>query len=91
MKMKKLSFALFISLFLINSCIVVKYQGGGEDEEVRMIELSPKPEIPMSDELVRSPEGDMVAIPCRKTGSSLMLKKKLLRIFLLLLSIPITL
>lgn len=46
---------------MLQSCIVVKYQGKDNDEEVQKLELSPKPEIPMSDKLVKSPDGDMIA------------------------------
>lgn len=54
----------FIIVFLIilgaNSCIVVKYDNIQSDVEPK-ISLSPKPEIKMSDIIVRSEKGDMIA------------------------------
>ncbi len=44
----------------ITGCIVVKEKGAEERQPV--INLSPKPEIPLSDELVRSESGDMIAL-----------------------------
>ena len=46
------------TIFFINSCIIVK---NDEESRVQKITLSPKPVIPMSDELVRSKAGDMIS------------------------------
>ena len=57
--MKKI-FLLFIPLILLSSCIIVKYK----KEEVKpdqKFELSPKPKIEMSKQVVRSDFGDMIA------------------------------
>lgn len=50
---------IFVSIFYLSSCIVVKHEG--ETDVAPAITLSPKPEIDMSDELVRSMRGDMIA------------------------------
>lgn len=50
---------LICAAFFTNGCLIVRETG--RDAEVENIELSPKPEIPMSEELVRSREGDMIA------------------------------
>lgn len=50
-------------LFIFTSCIVVKYDGS-EDEEnsaETIIELSPKPEIPISRSIIKSETGDLIA------------------------------
>jgi hypothetical protein len=54
---KYFSFILLITLF--TGCIVVKHRT--MVEENIEVTLSPKPEIPMSDILVRSKKGDMIA------------------------------
>ena len=59
--MKHLKYIYIILLLpvILNSCLIVKYP---ESKEVHStISLSPKPEIPMSDILVRSKQGDMIA------------------------------
>ncbi|OGU38291.1 MAG: hypothetical protein A2X61_03200 [Ignavibacteria bacterium GWB2_35_12] len=53
------SIILILTLVLISGCIVVKHNT--VEDEVTMINLSPKPEIPMSDKLVRSKKGDIIA------------------------------
>lgn len=50
---------LLLTLILISGCIVVKHKPVTDD--VSTITLSPKPEIPMSDKLVRSKKGDIIA------------------------------
>jgi hypothetical protein len=50
----------FLILFLLSSCIIVK-NTFNEDAILPKINLSPKPEIEMSDEIVRSPKGDVIA------------------------------
>lgn len=50
---------IILIFILISSCIVVKHKPVAD--EVIMINLSPKPEIPMSDKLVRSKKGDIIA------------------------------
>ncbi|HEX3074826.1 MAG TPA: hypothetical protein VHP30_14530 [Ignavibacteriales bacterium] len=45
---------------MFQGCIIVKNDGG--DDTPVVLNLSPKPEIPMSDELVRSKKGDMIAL-----------------------------
>jgi hypothetical protein len=52
--------AAFLTMTAFSSCLIVKEQ----DNEVQIeptITLSPKPEIPMSEDLVRSKTGDMIA------------------------------
>lgn len=48
---------------LFSSCIVVKYQGidDGENQQETIIELSPKSEIPISNNIVKSETGDFIA------------------------------
>ncbi len=53
------SITLFLILIIISGCIVVKHNT--VEDDVMMINLSPKPEIPMSDKLVRSKKGDIIA------------------------------
>ncbi|MES2766151.1 MAG: hypothetical protein V4642_09800 [Bacteroidota bacterium] len=56
---KNFLFAIFLSAaFFANGCIIVRTP---DDVETEDIELSPKPEIAMSEEIVRSREGDMIA------------------------------
>lgn len=56
------SIIILFFLFIASSCIVVKNDTYIEDStEKQVINLSPKPLIPMSDELVRSSDGDMIA------------------------------
>jgi hypothetical protein len=50
---------LILAIITLHSCIIVK-NDTGEDKPL-VLNLSPKPEIPMSDELVRSKAGDMIA------------------------------
>ena len=50
---------LFVSTLFTTSCIIVKLKPEVPDQP--MVNLSPKPEIPMSDKLVRSSKGDMIA------------------------------
>jgi len=59
MKLKSMLFSLIITVLLsCNSCLVVKIE---DDYTVQEIKLSPKPTIKMSDKLVRSAKGDMIA------------------------------
>ncbi len=53
-------FMILFSLLFISGCLVVK-RPADDSAEVLSYVLSPKPEIPMSDELVRSKKGDMIA------------------------------
>ncbi|MCL5991150.1 MAG: hypothetical protein M1419_03495 [Bacteroidetes bacterium] len=53
------SITLLLILIIISGCIVVKHNT--VEDDVMMINLSPKPEIPMSDKLVRSKKGDIIA------------------------------
>lgn len=67
MIIRKLSFSFFIIclLFLISflpSCIVVKEEIKEEEEFLPSIIISPKPEIEMSDVVVRSKKGDMISM-----------------------------
>lgn len=55
----KIIFSVLLIL-IANSCIIVKYDNQDTDVAPE-ISLSPKPEIPMSDILVRSSKGDMIA------------------------------
>jgi len=50
---------LILTIILISGCIVVRHKPVAD--EVTMINLSPKPEIQMSDKLVRSKKGDIIA------------------------------
>ncbi len=62
--MNRLKYIFLLLAFVsLNSCIVVRYEGGEEMEDVQetVVALSPKPEIPISDKLVRSDPGDLVA------------------------------
>lgn len=54
---------MLILLFSIitTSCIIVKHENERDDVDPEM-NLSPKPEIPMGDLLVRSPKGDMISL-----------------------------
>ncbi len=57
--MKKSIYILSI-IFVLNSCIIIKEKE--QKEEIKTsIALSPKPEIEMSDQMVRSGLGDMIA------------------------------
>lgn len=47
-------------IFSVSSCIVVKHENTQSDVAPE-VSLSPKPEIAMSDKLVRSDKGDMIA------------------------------
>ena len=59
MKLKIVFFSLIIAVLLsFNSCLVVKIH---DDYVVQEIKLSPKPTIKMSEKLVRSTKGDMIA------------------------------
>lgn len=49
----------FFLIFFLNSCIVVKEKE--VDEREALLHISPKPEIALSEELVRSKIGDMIA------------------------------
>ena len=51
--------SLFILLFVIGGCVVVKQEE--EPDYTPPVILSPKPDIEMSDELIRSKAGDMIA------------------------------
>lgn len=57
--MKK-TFLIFLPLIYLSSCIVVKYDKK-QQEAPQLIELSPKPQITMSNQVVRSDFGDMIA------------------------------
>lgn len=49
-------------LLAFTSCIVVKYEGSPDDDSTQtIIELSPKPEIPISRSILRSEPGDLIA------------------------------
>lgn len=59
------SLALAASLALLSGCIAVREQGSSssaQEPDTRSVELSEKPAVPMSDELVRSDAGDMIAL-----------------------------
>lgn len=59
MKLKSIFFSLIITILLsFNSCLVVKID---DDYTIREIKLSPKPIVEMSEKLVRSAKGDMIA------------------------------
>jgi hypothetical protein len=51
---------IILTLFYLSSCVVVKYDKK-QQEAPQMIELSPKPQITMSNQVVRSDFGDMIA------------------------------
>ena len=59
MKLKTSLILFFIFGFIFESCIVIKNEA--PKQQAPRINLSPKPEIPMSDNLVRSKQGDMIA------------------------------
>lgn len=52
---------IFFFVFAFSSCIVVKEQVDEESDIEQYTILSPKPEIPMSDVILRSSKGDMVS------------------------------
>lgn len=54
----KIIFAFLILSLTLNSCLFVR---NANVEQTKTINLSPKPTIPMSEEIVRSPQGDMIA------------------------------
>ncbi len=52
----------FFLVFALSSCIVVKYESSeGDGEAVTVIELSPKPEIPISRNVMITNQGDLIA------------------------------
>ncbi len=56
---KFLYILVFLCLFMLSSCIIVKYE---DQEQISpRIVLSEKPEIELSDEIIRSRMGDMIA------------------------------
>ncbi len=55
------SFLYIITILLINSCIIVKEESKPEQKVLPEVLLSPKPHIPMSEEIIRSKDGDMIA------------------------------
>lgn len=57
--MKKI-ILIILPLIFMTSCLVVKYDKK-EQEAPQKIELSPKPQITMSDQVIRSSSGDMIA------------------------------
>lgn len=57
--MKK-TFLIFLPLLILSSCIIVKYDKK-QQEAPQKIELSPKPQITLSNQVVRSEFGDMIA------------------------------
>jgi hypothetical protein len=57
--MKKI-ILIILPLIFLSSCLVVKYDKK-ELEAPKKIELSPKPQITMSDQVIRSDFGDMIA------------------------------
>jgi hypothetical protein len=63
----KKCFVLFVIVLVVaalfNSCIVVKYEGidDVENQQETIIELSPKSEIPISNNIVKSETGDFIA------------------------------
>lgn len=59
MIIKIIYFFLIFSIIFTSGCIVVKHRTVAD--EVTLVNLSPKPEIPMSDKLVRSKKGDIIA------------------------------
>lgn len=60
MKMSLTYLILLVAIFSVSGCIVVK-ENDDEPNITPLIKLSPVPEIIMSDNLVRSSRGDMVA------------------------------
>lgn len=59
--MKKLvNIVVFLVFVALNSCIIVK-NDTIEEESQQIVNLSPKPLVQMSDEIVRSKDGDMIA------------------------------
>lgn len=59
MKIRILVYCVLFAL-LVQSCIVVKNDDNGSDY-VPILNFSPQPEIPMSDQMVRSQNGDMLS------------------------------
>ncbi len=55
------SFLCITTILLINSCIIVKEESKPEQKVLPEVLLSPKPHIPMSEEIIRSIDGDMIA------------------------------
>lgn len=53
-------FSIFFLILFVSGCIIVKKET--KEETPQQVTLSPKPEIEMSDELVRSKKGDMIAL-----------------------------
>ena len=60
MKIVKSSILILFLLQLLSGCIIIKHDSDSNVEYQPLV-LSPKPEIPMSDILVRSDRGDMIA------------------------------
>lgn len=58
-KFSSIIISLIIQFLLLQSCFIVKH--GDSEQSYKPIFLSPKPEITMSDEIVRSKNGDMIA------------------------------
>lgn len=58
---QKINIIIALMCIALTSCFVVKNDTIEEQSEKQVINLSPKPTISMSDEIVRSPEGDMIA------------------------------
>jgi len=50
-----------VLVVIMTSCLVVKRDDTIQNDAVSLYVFSPKPEIPMSEELVRSKKGDMIA------------------------------
>jgi len=59
-KTLKILLVIFVAVFLLNGCIVVKNEDESK-EYVPVLHLSPQPDIPMSDVMIRSTQGDMLA------------------------------
>lgn len=59
MKMNKY-ILLILSAIILNSCLIVK-KTDNSDERIVSYNLSPKPDMEMSEELIRSGKGDMIA------------------------------
>ncbi len=53
------AFIIAVSGVFFSGCIIVKEESG--ETETQVITLSPKPEIPMSEDIARSDRGDMIA------------------------------
>lgn len=60
MKLMNIKYILFAALLVLSSCIVVKHDE--QSDVTPIVTLSPKPEIEMSDLLVRSKQGDLIAL-----------------------------